>query len=160
MRSPKAVIVPLIGVFVAVALVGCSSSNGDDSSGNEGGGVTAADGETGTPVAVEVGENADGTYFMNVDPSTVAAGPVTFTMNNTGTGQHEMVVLKTDTPADQLEVDADHRVSEADSAGEVGETDGGETGSVTLDLEPGNYVLVCNIANHYEKHMYSPFTVT
>jgi uncharacterized cupredoxin-like copper-binding protein len=158
-RSPKAVIVPLIGVFVAVALVGCSSSNGDDSSGNEGGGVTVADGETGTPVTVEVGENADGTYFMNVGPSTVAAGPVTFTMNNTGTGQHEMVVLKTDTPADQLEVD-DHRVSEADSAGEVGETDGGETGTVTLDLEPGNYVLVCNIANHYEKHMYSPFTVT
>jgi uncharacterized cupredoxin-like copper-binding protein len=70
-----------------------------------------------------------------------------------------MVVLKTDTPADQLEVNAEDKVSEDDSVGEVSETPEGESGSVTLDLEAGNYVLVCNIAKHYSQGMYTAFTV-
>src|SRR6266545_2093854 len=35
-----------------------------------------------------------------------------------------------------------------------------KTKSTTIDLKPGNYVLVCNIERHYEKGMRTAFTVT
>ena len=148
----------LLGFLLAVALVACSS-DGDDSSSDEGGGGVTVAGDKGTPVAVEVGENPDGTYYMKVDRTSAPAGAVTFTMKNVGTKEHEMVVLKTDTAADKLTV-SDHKVSEADSVGEISETEAGKTASKTLDLEAGSYVLVCNIAKHYEKDMFSAFTVT
>jgi uncharacterized cupredoxin-like copper-binding protein len=95
-----------------------------------------------------------------VDPVSVKAGPTTFTLTNTGTKKHEMVVLKTDAAVDSLVVGADNRVSEADSVGEVGETDAGKSGTVTLDLQPGKYILVCNIEKHYAQGMRVAFTVT
>ena len=36
---------------------------------------------------------------------------------------------------------------------------GAKTGTVTLDLKPGKYVLVCNIEKHYAQGMRSAFTV-
>ena len=161
-RARAAQLVALVAL-IAVGLAACSS-NGDDKSDksdkSSGGAVTVPAGETGTPVAVEVGEDSDSQFFLKVSPASVSAGKTTFTMRNTGTKEHEMVVLKTDTPADQLTVKPNHRLSEDESVGEVGETAAGKTGTITLDLEPGNYILVCNIARHYEKGMYAVFTVT
>jgi uncharacterized cupredoxin-like copper-binding protein len=159
-RARRSITLAAIAILVAVLVTGCSDSNDDEATTDDGGAVTVAEGKTGTPVAVEVGENSDTDYFMNVDPTSVAAGTVTFTMKNTGTKEHEMVVLKTDTAADKLEVGANDRVSEADSIGEIGETEAGKSATATFDLEPGKYVLVCNIEKHYGKHMYSAFTVT
>jgi len=92
----------------------------------------------------------------------VAAGDVTFTVENTGTIKHEVVALKTDVAFDQLPVgesEAD-KVDEATSVGEV-EVEAGETGSFTVTgLEAGKYVLVCNIAKHYALGMRAAFTVT
>jgi uncharacterized cupredoxin-like copper-binding protein len=59
-----------------------------------------------------------------------------------------------------LQVGANHEVSEAASVGEDSETKPGKTKSTTIDLQPGNYVLVCNIERHYEKGMYGTLTVT
>ncbi len=98
------------------------------------------------------------TYDASTD--TVKAGEVTFTLDNVGTIEHELVVLKTDTPYDQLVIGSDDRVDESDSVGEVSETPAGETASVTLNLAPGKYVLVCNIAGHYRRGMRVPLTVT
>ena len=111
--------------------------------------------------AVEVGDTTgvDGPMTMTVSPASVPAGKVTFTLKNTGTIEHEMVVLKTDTPVDQLVV-TDGKVSEKDSQGEVPELAAGKTGTVTLDLAAGNYVLVCNIKDHYPMGMRAAFTVT
>lgn len=145
---------------LSAAACGGNSTSGDDTGGNAEGGVSASSPAAGTQVSVEVGENSDSSYYMKVDPATVPAGPVTFSMKNTGTKEHEMVVLKTDTPADQLTIGSDGKVSEADSVGEISETAAGADGTVTLDLEPGSYVLVCNIKDHYEKGMYSAFTVS
>ncbi|HZD00981.1 MAG TPA: sulfocyanin-like copper-binding protein [Actinomycetes bacterium] len=117
---------------------------------------------SGGPTAVNVagGEQPDGKYYLNVTPASVKAGPTTITFENQGKIEHEVVVLKTDTPADQLKVGADHRVSEDASVGEVSETKAGQTKSATIDLPPGKYVLACNIERHYEKGMYTAFTVT
>jgi uncharacterized cupredoxin-like copper-binding protein len=157
-------LLPLVVAGVVVlALAGCSSSKTSTSSGAQsGGGVTATTAATGGPTVVNVvgGEKPDGTYYLTVTPASVKAGPTTITFKNVGTMEHEVVVLKTDTPADQLKVGADHTVSEDASVGEDSETKAGQTKSTTIALKAGKYVLVCNIERHYEKGMYTAFTVT
>jgi uncharacterized cupredoxin-like copper-binding protein len=145
--------------LLLVGLVtGCGSSK--KSSGSSDTGVTAADAGGGTPVSVTAGDKSDTEQFLTVDPLTVKAGKVTFTFKNTGTRQHEMIVLKTDEPFDQLKVGSDNKVSEDASVGEISETDKGKTITKTLDLVAARYVLVCNIEKHYAQGMRSTFTVT
>lgn len=112
-------------------------------------------------VNVEVKDvKGSGQWVVSPDPISIKAGKVTFDVDNTGTIEHEMVVLKTNEPFDALKVDADGRVSEDGSIGEVAEFKPATTDSVTLDMSAGSYVLVCNIAGHYAKGMRAAFTVT
>ena len=140
---------------------GGSGDGGSADTSGAGGDVTVpSDSGGGAPVSVTAGDKSDVSQFLTVQPTTVAAGKVTFTFKNTGNRQHEMIVLKTDTPFDQLTVGSDNRVSEDDSVGEISETDQGKTVTKTFDLAPGAYVLVCNIEKHYSQGMRSAFTVT
>ncbi len=134
MRENQRAPAVLIAALTVLALAGCSSSKSEDTGG--------------------------GTYYFTVTPMSVKAGPTTITFKNIGTKEHEVVVLKTDTPADKLQVGANHEVSEAASVGEDSETKPGKTKSTTIDLQPGEYVLVCNIERHYERGMYGALTVT
>ena len=90
---------------------------------------------------------------------------MTFTVKNTGTIEHEVVVLKTDTAFDQLVVGDSEpdKIDESSSVGETGDPglQPGETRSFTVTgLTPGKYVLVCNIAKHYALGMRAAFTVS
>ena len=142
-----------LGVVIAVA----SLSLG----GTPAGAAVGAKKKTGTPVLVEVGDTAgtQAPMTMTVTPTSAPAGKVTFTVKNSGTVIHEMVILKTDTPYDQLPVVKDG-VSEAASVGEVADIPKGKTKSGTFKLKPGKYVLVCNIKKHYGLGMRAPLTVT
>ena len=115
----------------------------------------------GTPVAVDVGDTAGtkGQMTMTVTPTSAPAGKVKFTVTNSGTVIHEFVVLKTKVPFDKLPV-TKNRISEAKSVGEIGDIGKGKTKSKTFKLKAGKYVLVCNIAKHYQLGMRAPFTVT
>ena len=107
-------------------------------------------------------------------PATVPAGNVTFKVKNTGTIEHEVIVLKTDTAFDQLPVvDAGDppapvttgadKVDEGTSVGETGGENlkAGETRSFTVEnMTAGKYALVCNIAKHYAMGMRAAFTVS
>ncbi len=152
-----------IAMMMLGLVVGCGSSDGGSSSteAGAGGDVTVpADAGGGTPVAVTAGDKSDVVQFLTVEPLSAPVGKVTFTFTNTGNREHEMVVLKTDESADALEVNAEDKVSEDASVGEISETPQGETVTKTFDLAAGNYVLVCNIAKHYSQGMRSAFTVT
>jgi uncharacterized cupredoxin-like copper-binding protein len=157
-RSTVATVVVMIGL---TALVGCSSDAKTSSATTAaaGGGITVPV-ATGTPVAVIAGDKSETEQFLTVEPLSVKAGQVTFTFQNTGNRKHEMVVLKTDTAFDKLPINAENRVSEDETVGEIGETDQGKTVVQTFDLAAGNYVLVCNIEKHYGQGMRSAFTVT
>ena len=48
----------------------------------------------------------------------------------------------------------------AGALGEVEEIEPGVSGSLTLRLEPGQYILFCNIAGHYPMGMWTILTVT
>jgi uncharacterized cupredoxin-like copper-binding protein len=164
MRGNQRVLAGFVAALTVLAVAGCSSSNNKTTSsgGQGGGGVTVTTAASGGPtvVTVEGGEKSDGKYYLTVTPGSVTAGKATITFKNVGTKVHEVVVLKTDTPAGELKVGADHTVSEDASVGEDSETDPGKSKSTTIDLKPGTYVFVCNIENHYAKGMYAPFTVS
>jgi uncharacterized cupredoxin-like copper-binding protein len=163
----------VVALALIVAITGCSSSKKSTTATTTtaGGGVSVTTPAAGSTVAVEVGDTngLDGpakSMTMTAAPSTVKAGEVTFTLKNTGTIEHEMVVilLPAGTTYDKLvpettgpDVD---KVSEDASVGEIAETAAGATATVTLNLKAGNYALVCNIAKHYAMGMVTPLTVT
>jgi uncharacterized cupredoxin-like copper-binding protein len=105
------------------------------------------------------------------DPGSVSAGEVTFVITNDGPEDvHEFVVIQTDLEPGELPTDETGAVSE-DGEGmtvidEVEDVAVGATEELTVSLEAGNYVLICNIYSedeqeaHYGMGMYAAFTVT
>ena len=160
----------LITVVAAVSLVAllsaCSSSSSSSSTSaattsSSSTSTSSSSAATGTDVTVTVGETDVQHMYMNVDPASVAAGTVTFTVTNEGVKKHEFVVLQTDANPDKLTVEGDEVVEDDyDSPGEIGDLPAGSTDTLTLDLPAGNYVLICNLKGHYRMGMYAPFTVT
>jgi uncharacterized cupredoxin-like copper-binding protein len=57
--------------------------------------------------------------------------------------------------ADQYRVDEDA----AGHLGEVSELDPGASGTLTIDLKPGKYVLFCNLPAHFMNGMWTEITV-
>lgn len=96
-----------------------------------------------------------------LDQTSVPSGTITFNVKNAGTMVHEVVVLKTDVAADKIAPDPDEagKMSEDGSQGESGDLNPTEAKSFTLDLQPGNYVLICNQPAHYLLGMHIAFVV-
>ena len=104
-----------------------------------------------------------GTMGIEVDKAEVPAGNVTFAVTNDSKDIiHEMILSPVPAGgADLPYVAADLRVDEdaAGHLGEVSELDPGKTGSLTLDLKPGKYILFCNIPGHFVDGMWTLVTV-
>ena len=152
-------------VALTAGLVACGG--GDKSSSTTAPATTAAGATTapaaGTTVTISVGETSDTLMFLKSDVASVKAGHITFVVTNAGKKDHEVVVLKTDTPFDQLAIDpTTNKVSEDANVGETGDPalKPGESRTFSVDLAAGNYALVCNIEKHYGLGMRAAFTVT
>jgi len=114
---------------------------------------------------------AGGAMWLRTDTSTVPTGTVSFVAANVGTEEHELVVLPLAPGQDAgaRAVRGDGTVDETGSLGEASRTaaagagDGiepGTSGWVTMNLAPGRYEVVCNVAGHYAAGMYAELTVT
>jgi uncharacterized cupredoxin-like copper-binding protein len=173
MRLSRLLALALLIAAAALVVAGCGSDSGSESPKKEskagssssaeesggGGSDTKLDSAPAgaATVQVEVGEGGGG---MILKPSTdTAKGPVTFEVHNSGQLTHEFVILKTDTAPDALE-ETDGRVGEDDSVGEIGDIAPGSAEHASFDLQPGSYVLVCNLKGHYGSGMRAAFTVT
>jgi uncharacterized cupredoxin-like copper-binding protein len=106
------------------------------------------------------------TYVITLSTDSVKAGEVTFHVTNNATDLvHEFVIFKTDLPEDQLPLTAENIVDEAGAGitfiNEVEDVEQGTSKDLTVTLEPGRYVLLCNTAenNHYMRGMHIVFTV-
>lgn len=111
-------------------------------------------------------------WIVEPTPTTVDAGSLVFEADDQGGEEHELVVVRADSPVD-LPTDADGAVDEAqiddaDFIGEVEELEPGTSDTATFDLEPGTYVLFCNITDteddgeiesHFANGMSSVLTV-
>ena len=92
-------------------------------------------------------------FKIVTDHPTVTAGRVVFGIRNHAAMGHEVKVLKSDVDADKLPIDGSAKVSEAGKVGELLNIGGGASRKLVLDLTPGRYVIVCNIAGHYQLGM-------
>jgi uncharacterized cupredoxin-like copper-binding protein len=120
------------------------------------------------PMAMDLGmgmaaaDMSAATLKVDASPTSVKAGQVRFEVTNASKSQaHEMVVAKVDSGA-ALPYDKSQATVEEDSVttlGEVAELEPGKSGSVQLMLEPGTYVLFCNIPGHYMGGMWTLLTV-
>jgi uncharacterized cupredoxin-like copper-binding protein len=99
-----------------------------------------------------------------VDHDSVPAGRVTFRATNQSKDQiHELIVVRTE--AAQASLPYDEKKAEViekriHHLGEISDLKPGRSGSMTLNLRPGSYILICNQAGHYKAGMSTPFTVT
>ena len=106
------------------------------------------------------------TYVITLSTDSVKAGEVTFHVTNDAVDLvHEFVIFKTDLPEDQLPLTAENIVDE-EGAGitfinEVEDVEVGTSKDLTVTLEPGRYVLLCNTSEnlHYQHGMHIVFTV-
>ena len=138
---------------IAIVAIGCGSD--DDSTS-----TSTAAATTTAPAALTdtVGVKASEMKFV-LTADTAAAGKVTFNAENVGKVDHEMVVIKTDTPAADLPV-KDGEVSEEGSIGEIGpeELTVGAKVTKAFDMPAGHYALICALPGHYQAGMYADFT--
>ncbi|MCW2950654.1 MAG: hypothetical protein JWN41_1667, partial [Thermoleophilia bacterium] len=111
-------------------------------------------------VDVRLGED-HGKLYVRPKVGTAPSGAVTFAVTNKGSMPHELVVLKTDTPAGKLPAGEGGAAKEIGRVGHVPQmTPGSATQYLTLDLKPGKYVLLCNVPGHYSLGQYVAFEVT
>jgi len=100
---------------------------------------------------------------VTASPSTVPAGEVTFVASNKSADfTHEMILVKiSDLHGPLPYVAADTRVDEdaAGHLGEVSELEPGQGGSLSMKLDPGTYMLFCNLPGHYMAGMWTTITV-
>jgi uncharacterized cupredoxin-like copper-binding protein len=116
------------------------------------------------------GSNAAGTvdvtlsdFEMELSDSSAPAGEVTFEVENKGPSVHEFVVFNTDLEPHELPTDENGDVAEGDDfapVDEIEDIEKGATPKLTVDLDAGSYVLICNVAGHYRQGMRTSFTVT
>jgi len=108
------------------------------------------------------GDMKKATMFLKADPVTVKAGEVTFQVfNDSKTVVHEMILASVaDATKPMPYVENENRVDEdkAGDLGEVSELDPGKTGSLTVTLKPGTYLLYCNVPGHYMAGMWATIT--
>ena len=123
---------------------------------------------SGSPGTVPTGAPGDGTivttekdFGIGLEETSTPAGSTTFDITNDGPSTHEFVVLKTDLAEDALPVDGS-TVDEAnlDLVDEAEDIAPGVGTSLTVDLEPGSYVVICNVEGHYAAGMHAALTVT
>ena len=101
-----------------------------------------------TEVRVKLSE-----YKIELDKTSIPAGPVKFIIENAGTIDHEMALENVGDVDNPFELNG--QVAEAPDL-EPGKT---ATLEWTLD-QPGKYQLGCHVVSHYEQGMVTTFDVT
>jgi hypothetical protein len=81
-------------------------------------------------------------------PVDLAAGPITFEVTNDGDFPHHFAIARGNSYEDlpQIVGAVDETALGDDYLGRTENIQSGATASIEFDLEPGNYVLFCNIA--------------
>lgn len=144
----------------AVFMIGMAACSSSSSSSGSSAGATATDAASMSGPTVNATEKD---FAISLDQTSVASGDVTFDITNEGPSTHEFVVFKTDLAPDKLptkngEVNEDAK--QLDHIDEVEDIASGATAELPVELDPGSYVVICNLPGHYQQGMYAGLTVT
>jgi uncharacterized cupredoxin-like copper-binding protein len=94
-----------------------------------------------------------GDMWVKADTATAKAGKVTFAVKNTGATMHGLAITPAPAKAAGGTLDEDAFVAKG------GDLAAGASETLTADLKPGRYELVCFMAGHYAAGQTLPFTV-
>jgi uncharacterized cupredoxin-like copper-binding protein len=101
-----------------------------------------------------------------LDRDGVPAGKVTFHAANQSKDLiHELLVVRPKPGQTQTSLPYDRKKTEVvesriDVLGEIPDLRPGASGTMTLDLKPGSYILLCNQPGHYKAGMHTTLSVT
>jgi uncharacterized cupredoxin-like copper-binding protein len=93
-------------------------------------------------------------FRLTVPGTALHAGPTVLHVRNAGPDTHEMLLFRTDLAADRLPLRPDGVTVNEDSsllqlAGSAQGLPAGASATVMVNLRPGHYVWICNMAGHY-----------
>lgn len=117
----------------------------------------APDSTDATPVAAELANDR-----ITLSPASVSSGPVVFETRNVATDLvHEIEVFAGGVDGAVLTVaSAVADVSGLTLLDEIEDIVPGASASLTIDLDPGTYLILCNLPGHYQAGMWAYLTVT
>jgi uncharacterized cupredoxin-like copper-binding protein len=95
-----------------------------------------------------------GEMYVKADKPSVKAGKVSFAVTNEGQTMHGMAIVKAPAKVDGGMLDESTMLVRGK------DLMGGDSETLTADLEPGKYELVCFVAGHYMAGQKLAFTVT
>ena len=117
-----------------------SSSASETASGAPGGGATQSGSEQQPSGTIDV-TSVD--FSFELDSEEIAAGDYTIELTNNGSATHDLVVER-----------------DGEDVGGTDQIGPGESSTVTVSLEPGEYVFYCSVGNHRSMGMEVTVTVT
>ncbi len=153
-----------IGMVAVAAITGGAIWAAVDDRG-EGGHENGTDEPTATVIVDEgtiVVGLIDPDWAVTADPAVVQAGDLTLSVENQGNLIHNLRVVRTDLPADQLPLDTTGFAVDEENLNvvlSVADLRGGDSEDSDVTLEAGGYVLLCNIPGHYDRGMRVGITV-
>ena len=99
-------------------------------------------------------------YTITLSVPTVKAGVVKIGIRNQGTMVHDFDLIKTDLALDKLPIDTAAAKAKTDGlVKQMINIAAGRVTTVSADLVAGHYVVICNVAGHYQLGMRAEFKV-
>lgn len=116
-------------------------------------GLSACSGGRSAPPGTSLGVTIQD-FRITASSQAVLPGTVVLHVHDQGPSTHELVIVRTDLPADQLPLRPDGLLVDEDSpqlqtVDELSELDVGDRARLVLNLSPGRYVFFCNLEGHY-----------
>ncbi len=103
-------------------------------------------------------------FKLHLAVTEVQSGNITLHLENDGPSTHEFNVDRTDLADSDLPLRADglsvdEKSPQLTRLGSIEILEAGDKANLTVDLQPGHYVLYCNLEGHYLGKMYATLDV-
>jgi uncharacterized cupredoxin-like copper-binding protein len=119
--------------------------------------IAAACTESGGDADLQVSLQDDA---VTLDPTSGQAGSITFGATNDGSQTHEIEIFSGDVDPSTLPVEDNVASTEGlELVDEIEDIAPGSSADLTVDLEAGTYVIMCNLPGHFAQGMYATFEV-
>ena len=93
-------------------------------------------------------------YSVTLSVTSIKAGTVKFGIRNNGTMVHDFDLYKTDLAVDKLPVEGGSAKVKMDGlVRQMINISANRSTTLSVDLAPGRYVIICNVAGHYQLGM-------
>jgi uncharacterized cupredoxin-like copper-binding protein len=103
-------------------------------------------------------------YTVEVADTTLPSGSTKLAIQNAGAATHELEVFSVPDGVDAAALPIVSGVADTDSAGltiidEIEDIAPGTSPTLTVSLQPGRYIFICNLPTHYQLGMHALVTV-